>query len=1078
MREQQRKSCKKMKHCLMVCCMMLLFDVGLSAQNTASIQGKVLDAETQEPLIGVSIKELKANNATITNEAGAFSIKAKPDAVFVFTYVGYKSMELSADKCTGTVLMKGDSENLQEVVLVGFGVQKKVNVTGSVATASAKDLANRPVQNATQALQGIIPGLNIYNKGNGGELNAEKSIDVRGVGTIGKGSNSSPLVLIDGMEGDINTINPQDIENISVLKDAGSSAIYGTRAPFGVILISTKQGKEGKAVINYNNNFRYNTPILLPEMQTSWEYVNFYDDAMFNNNNQHYYTEEYKQKVKDYIDGKLEPNNVAEAQGNGKWNYDYTWGNVDWIKQYYKDWSQSQEHNISISGGTKKLNYYLSGSFLDQGGFMRYGTDNFNRYNWTAKVSAQATDYLNVTYSSRFSRTDYDRAAMMYDTFYENLLRRCRPVRPVNDPNGYYMSDINYISALKDGGRQTEQKDKLSQQLKLTFDIMKGWNVIAEMNMRSDLDWIHWDNKMVYSHMANDPSVTYAATMTGPSSNKVYEGGKKGTFLNPNIYTNYRLNLDKHALAFMLGFQSEQMRNREVNASRAGMYNTDFPVLSLTGDAKDYAINGTYNNWATTGFFGRMNYDYEGKYLLEGNIRYDGSSRFRQDKRWLTTSSFSAGWNIAREEFWGDMVDYVQTLKLRGSYGALGNQNTEDWYPTYERLVLNSANGTWLVNGAKPNTAAAPTSLVSSSLTWEKVKTVNFGLDLEAFKNRLTGSFDYFERKTEDMMGPGIELPSTLGIAVPPTNNCDLKTFGWELSLGWRDQIGGFKYGVKVNVSDSRSRVLRYANPTGALPSYSNGVPSTYVVGQLLNDIYGYTTIGIAKTDEEMQAHLATLTEGGQTGLGNMWTAGDIMYKDVNGDKKISNGSNTINDMGDMKKIGNSTPRYLTAINVDASWHGFDVSMLWQGVLKRDYWPGDDSMVFWGATGSGEWWSTAFKEHLDYFRLDENHPLGQNLDAYFPRATFNHKNHKTQTRYMQNAAYMRLKNLQFGYTLPKSLVKHMMMDNLRVFVSGENLLTITDLITTMDPETAGIGKRGGTVYPLSTTYSFGLSVNF
>ena len=400
----------------------------------------------------------------------------------------------------------------------------------------------------------------------------------------------------------------------------------------------------------------------------------------------------------------------------------------------------------------------------------------------------------------------------------------------------------------------------------------------------------------------------------------------------------------------------------------------------------------------------------------------------------------------------------------------MANQNTTNWYPTYQTIGVTTNGGTWLQGGTLTNVAAVP-GLISTTLTWEKIKNTNLGLDFGAFNNRLTGSFDYFWRKTQNMVGPGIELPATLGSDVPITIITDLTTYGLELSLGWRDQIGKeFKYGVRLSISDSQTRIDRYPNPTNSLDKY--------LEGELIGNIYGYTTIGIAKTQAEMDNHLASLPNGGQTALGDKWEAGDIMYADLNGDGKISNGANTMDDMGDLKKIGNDTPRFRTGISLDASWKGIDFSMFWQGVLKRDFDPGEGSMVFWGASG-GQWWSTSFAEHIDYFRPENtSSALGANLNAYYPRALFSAKNHQPQTRYLQNAAYMRLKNLQIGYTLPKQWISKIGLQNVRFYVSGENLLTITSLTNTMDPETAGIGMQGGTVYPLSRTYSFGLSVNF
>lgn len=754
----------------------------------------------------------------------------------------------------------------------------------------------------------------------------------------------------------------------------------------------------------------------------------------------------------------------------GKWNYDYSANNVNWLKEYYRNTAPSQEHNVSVSGGSDKMTYYLSANYMTQEGFMRYGTEDYDRYTITAKISAQLTKALKVDYSNRWVRTDYERPTYMNDDFYNHILRRARPVRAVYDPNGYLMSDINYIGVMRDGGRHNEQKDAMAQQLKITVTPLKNWNIIGEMNIKTDNNWNHWEQFVVYSHYKDNPENTYTA-LTSANKDQVSEYSLKTTYLNPTVYSNYNFSLkEKHNFTILGGFQAEIMKYRDMEGARTGLVTTDLPVLNLTTDADSYTLKGLYKNWKNAGFFGRINYDYNGKYLVEGNLRYDGSSRFRRGNRWILTPSFSLGWNVARENFWEKLADVVEVFKLRVSYGELANQNTTSWYPTYQTLGVTTNGGKWLQNGALTSVASVP-GLISTSLSWEKIKNTNIGFDFGALNNRLTGSFDYFWRKTKNMVGPGVELPAILGATVPSTNNTDLTTFGWELSIGWRDKVGELGYGVKLNISDNQTRIDKYPNPTNSL--------SKYMAGELTGDIYGYTTIGIAKTQEEMDAHIASLPKGGQTAIGSKWEAGDIMYADINGDGKIDNGSNTLDDMGDLKKIGNNTPRFRTGITLDAQWKGFDFSMFWQGVLKRDFDPGENSMVFWGTTGSGQWWSTSFKDHMDYFRAEDTaSPLGANVNAYYPRPLFNNKNHKTQTAYLQNAAYMRLKNLQLGYTLPKSLINKIGLQNVRVYVSGENLLTITGLSDTMDPETAGIGKQGGTVYPLSRVYSFGLSVNF
>lgn len=1050
-------------------------DISIVQQNAVRVTGTVVDS-SGEPVIGANVLEKGTTVGTITDIDGNFSLSVHPKAVLQISFLGYVKQEFPiGGKTSFSITLKDDTEVLDEVVVVGFGTQKKVNLTGSIGTVNAAALKERPVANAVQALQGLVPGLNITTPKGGGQLDATKGINIRGTATIDDGSSGDPLILIDGMEGDLNTINPQDIDNISVLKDAAASSIYGSRAPFGVILVTTKSGKQGRAVINYNNSFRFNTPVMMPKSMNSYQFMNYMNDANYNSEGKILFDAENIQAAKEYMEGLRDPLDTMYGPDDdnykgkdGKWDYDRSYGNVDWLDQYYKKWTNSQEHNVSVSGGTDKLSYYVSGNFLTQDGLLRYGTEDYSRYNITAKINAQLTKYVKIGYSTRWSRTDYDKPTGLNDSFFQDVMRRGRPNRPIYDPSGYLDNDVNLIGKLQDGGRTKTQNDALSQQLSVTITPLKNWNIIGEFNIKTNNDWKHEEEFKVYSHYASNPEDVYLG-FSSFGNDKLYEESYKYTYLNLNVYSNYSITFNqKHNLGATIGFQTEQQNKRGMDGSRTGLISTDLPVLGLTTDTKSTTLKGEYQNWRTAGFFGRANYDYDGRYLLEVNARYDGSSRFRSDKRWVWTPSASLGWNIAREAFWGSAAEYVQMLKFRASYGVLSNQNTTNWYPTYETMEVKAANGGWLVGGEKPNTSSSPT-LVSALLTWEKVKTTNIGLDFGAFDNRLTGSYDYFIRRTTDMVGPGFELPSTFGTDVPKTNNTELKTMGWELELGWRDRVNDFSYGVKFNLSDSRTKIVRYGNPTNTIDRYREG---TYI-----GEIYGYTTIGVAKTDAEMQDHLASLPNGGQTALGSDWKAGDIMYADLNGDDKISGGSRTLDDLGDLKIIGNKNPRFRTGITIDLAYKGFDLSMFWQGVLKRDYYI--DGAVFWGMNSIGQWWSMGMQEHLDYFRGDAENVLGQNLNSYYPRPTYGDKNRKTQTRYLQDASYMRLKNLQVGYTFPKAWTNKVLLQNLRIFVSGENLLTCTKLSNTVDPETVMDGvQQGGAIYPLSRTVSFGLNVNF
>jgi TonB-linked SusC/RagA family outer membrane protein len=474
------------------------------------------------------------------------------------------------------------------------------------------------------------------------------------------------------------------------------------------------------------------------------------------------------------------------------------------------------------------------------------------------------------------------------------------------------------------------------------------------------------------------------------------------------------------------------------------------------------------------GFFGRLNYDYKNKYLLEINARYDGTSRFRSGNRWTMSPSAALAWNIAREDFMSPYEHIISMLKLRVSYGVLSNQNTTNYYPTYSNMNLSTANSGWIFGGVQSNTAYPNNTLENPYLSWETVKTTNFGLDFGFLSNRLTGTVEIFRRDNENMLGPAPTRPAVIGALVPRENNTSLKDQGFEVSLGWQDRLkSGLSYSFRFNLQDSKTVITEYPNPTGALPDANN---STYNKGHQTFEIWGYQTIGIAKTQEEMNAHLATLPNGGQNAIySGAWRAGDIMYKDVNGDGKIDRGSQTLDDHGDYTVIGNSTPRYRVGLDMNATWKGFDFRLFFQGTLKRDYWI--NSYYFWGADSGGQWWSTGLKPHLDYFRDDPESALGLNTDSYYPRPYFSGtRNKQVQTGYLQDASYIRLKNLQLGYTLPSSLTNKITANRIRIYFSGDNLTTFTNLTKLFDPE--GITASRGASYPLSRVFSFGVNVNF
>lgn len=1071
------KKCKQLGYRSFVTLILSFFALTISAQ-TVTVSGNITDDTGFEVIGATVIVEGDATRGTVTDIDGNYTLTDVPaSGNLQISYVGMRTQVVPVNgRTTIDIVLATDTELLDEVVVVGYGTQKKVNVTGSVSAIDSKSLESRPVQNVSQALQGVIPGLNLtQSSGVGGTLDSQMSINIRGAGTIGSGSNSSPLILIDGVEGNINAINPADIESISVLKDAASSSIYGARAAFGVILVTTKSGKSGKPSISYQANIRFSDANQVPKMLDSYRFAQYFNEAARNSGQGAIFSEEALQNILDYqayqngtFTGELTDRNRdavmygTTAGSNNRWLlYGGANANTDWFAEMYRDWVPSQEHNMSVSGGSDKITYLISGNFLDQNGLIRHGKDNFNRYSINGKISAELADWVTLNYSSRWVREEYSRPSYMTGLFFHNIARRW-PTNPVIDPNGHY-HEGNEILQMRDGGVDKSEKDYLYQQLQFVFEPVKDWYIRAEGNYNTINRFNHWDVLPIYGYDTNNQP--FAAPWQGGDAGKsnIYEGATKDNFASVNVYSDYTFTLaDAHTFTVMGGTNIDLMKTRNLGGSKQDLITPLVPTLN-TATNPTPSISGGYGHWANLGFFSRLNYNYKEKYLFEANVRRDGSSRFVGDKRWGTFPSFSVGWNMAHEDFFAPLADKISMFKLRASWGQLGNMNTSSWYPFFLSMPVSSSAGNWLVDGRKPNISSAP-GIVSSLMTWETIQSWNLGLDWNSLNGRFTGAFDVFNRTTKDMIGPAPELSSILGTGVPRVNNADMESYGWELEVNWRDMIQDFSYGVKLVLSDDQQRITRYPNDTYSL--------STWYNGRMNGEIWGYTTEGIAKSDAEMQAHL----ENNRPVWGSNWAAGDVMYKDLNGDGVVNNGANTLDDHGDMTIIGNSIPRYKFGVTLDAAWKGIDLRVFFQGVGKRDYMLGGP--YFWGASG-GMWQSTAFEEHWDFFR-DEDNPLGANLDAYYPRPLFSGegKNQYTQTRYLQNAAYLRLKNIQLGYTLPSSIVNKAGMQNVRFYISGDNLLTLSEITGVFDPELLGGDWGNGKLYPLSKVISVGLNINF
>ena len=1040
-------------------------------QQQAVCKGTVVDSKG-EPVVGASVFAVSNGHkkGSVTDLDGNFEIDGiASGSSLTISYVGYKTQQVTWNGKDLKVTLQESNEMLDNVVVVGYGTQKKVNLTGAVSVVSSKTLDSRPVTSVAQALQGEVPGLNFSVGNGGGSLKSRMGLNIRGIGTIGDGSNAAPLVLIDGSEGDLYSISPNDIESISVLKDASSSAIYGSRAAFGVILVTTKSGKEGRTNVSYNGNVRFSTATQIPEMPNSYDFARYWNDAAANSGGNAPFSQDMLNKIKNHINGTPAPGEEVTTtwQGtaaNEPWSmYNGSWDNTNWFKEMYKSAVPSTEHNISVSGGGNKVNYYISGAILSQRGLIRHGKDKLKRYNFSSKVTANLTDWATVTYNTKWIREDYSRPSYMTGLFFHNIARRW-PTNPVYDPNGHYVHG-NEILQMENGGIDATQEDKLFQQLALEFRPIKGWKIRLEGNYNTTNYHNHWDVLPIYYYDPDQHPI--AAAWSGDyAAGKSYVGEamSKNNYYNGRFFTEYNMTLnDKHEFKFLAGLDMESNIYTNLSASQADLVT---PLVPTLNNATNKVVGRGFSNthWSTMGVFGRINYAYDSRYLAEFSIRRDGSSRFIGDKTWGTFPSIALGWNIANEQFFKPLNKTVNTLKLRLTYGSLGNTNIEQLYPWFLRQPINSNSSAWLVNGERVNTSGVP-GLVSPFLTWERVQSWNIGLDFGLFNNKLQGTFDYFVRTTKNMVGPAPVKPSILGAAQPKENNSDMRSNGWDLEVRWRDRVGQVNYGIKLVLSDDYQTITNFYNP--------NRLLSQWCAGKRMGDIYGYKVEGIAQTDQQMNEWLAN----NKPSWGSDWAAGDVMYKDLNGDKKVNSGKSTYDDMGDLTKIGNSLPRYRFGITLDANWKGFDFLIFMQGVGKRDFW---DASPYSVGANTGLWQSAAFKDHLDYWRPATDTNFGPNPNAFYPRPLFGagSKNFQTSDRYLQNAAYMRIKNIQIGYTLPMSIASKIGANRIRFYFSAENLATFTKMNKIFDPEATGGDWGPGKIYPLQRTVSFGLNLNF
>lgn len=1027
-----------------------------------AVSGNVRD-QTGAPIAGATLHLKKENISARSDLNGNFELfSSLPNDTLSVSFIGFSQTDTLVYRNNLSPLLiqlaTAGARELDEVVVVGYGVQKKVNLTGSVGIVDGKRLQNRPVNNVSQSLYGTVSGLTIAYGNNGFEPGAAPSVQIRGQG--------SPYVLIDGTVGDINTLDPNTVESISVLKDAAASAIYGARAPYGVLLITTKSGKANqKPQVDFSINGGPTTIIDKPKMVDSYTFARAINEMHDNQGVARLFSENTIDRIMAYINDPTLPETVPDAGNPSKWStYQFSNGNNDWIDIHYGNGRRMQE-NLSIKGGAKDISYFLSVGHASEKGVLRMVDDKYRRYNFQGKIDATLTDWWKISSNTRMTNELRNRPIYNGEGGYGMIIHQIFRTHPevfLKSPNGHY-SQLSRVPQMQAGYQQLTDNN-LVQRLATEITPLKNWKINADYSIDYKVYNYEGVNQVAYEDEVDGTLVPIALTV--PSY--ISKDKSNTTYKALNIYSTYSLDLGKdHHFNTLLGIQNEVNNYDFLSGLRRELITPD--VASITTATGEMQVSDDLSHWSTLGYFARLNYNYADKYLVEGNIRYDGTSKFVRGRRWGSFPSLSAGWVLSKEKFWEPVLPYVQFLKLKGSWGKLGNQNVS----AYQDLALLGvrSNLGWIIDGMRPAYTVAP-NLVNQLLTWESSRSTNMGIEIGLLQNRLQVEFEYYERLTFDRLGPALALPAVLGATVPSENNSELKTKGWDLSLRWNGKIGSeVGYSIAANVFDYKNIITKYTNPTGIL--------TTDYIGKDAGEIWGYETVGIIQTAERAND---INTTGYQKFInGQVWQTGDIEYKDLNNDGVINNGRNTVDDHGDLKIIGNSTRRYQFGLNLTANYKNFDIAVFIQGTGKRDLWL--DGNIFWGFRAWNQ--SSLFPHHMDYYRDTEGSTysgLGINKEAYFPRpysnTTQDSKNKQVQTCYLQNGAFARLKNVQVGYTVPTTLLTKIGLKRGRIFFSGENIYTLSKLPSGFDPETAVLGELGGGKSMFSQAiWAFGLNVS-
>jgi TonB-linked SusC/RagA family outer membrane protein len=1013
-----------------------------------AITGKVMDESGLE-MPGVNVVIEGTMLGTITDIDGRFTLNVEePDSkTLTVSSIGYSTQKIKIGTVREfTITIVEDAVGLDEVVVVGYGVQKKENLTRAVATVNIEKLGERPVANVNAMLQGTMLGLTVSTNNSGGEPGATQMIRIRG-------SHKAPYILLDGVpisESELNMINPNDIESAVTLKDAASAAIYGSQAAYGVLLVTTKSGKKGDTKVTISSNWAISDISIYPKMASGLKFAEALNASTTNAGQPNRFDDEKLELLKQQEAGTLGYQTRLNEKGDG---WEGGFANTDWYDLFFKDNAPRREHNINITGGSDKTTFYISAAILDSEGQLVYGNNKYERNNIKAKMSHKVNDWMSFDLNSSYSGEKKTFPSGGFGGYTSSIIyhqmSRAWPTSPAFDPDGNVIAGD--IVRLRDAGHEYNTYNTFVNKVGINLNPIDGWT--TKLNYQQK-DRFYDKNRQEFNALITNPDGSTRNFGYNPEEiEKTYSKSRDAMF---NIVSEYNKTLfEDHNITLMVGYEQRVQDYSMLWGKRNVLMTRELPVMSLTtGEQKS---SDDITEYATQGAFSRIAYNYKEKYLFEFNGRRDGSSFFREGKKWGFYPSFSVGYNIAKEEFWKPIEKIVSSFKLRASYGELGDHDVRKADKYLERMTGGNELQ-WIINNKKLKYTTSPT-IVSPDLTWETVKSQNFGLDASLFKNRLSIMAEYYITERNDIITTATVAPSVLGASPPEINFGGTEVKGWEIDIKWTDKIKDFEYSVGFNLTDNEKKVTKWYNP--------DRLSNRSMVGDNIGDIWGYETVGYFQSD----ADVASAPD--QTFIHSKWTAGDVQYKDLNGDGKINTGDGTVDDRGDLKVIGNNRARYLYGINLSCSYKGFSLSALLQGVGKRDFVFSQYTNLYWGFRGN-IWQNSVTEEALDYW-------TPENKDAFFPKPyiTGQHlKNTKAQTKYVEDASYLRVKNIQLKYNFPKQWLDYVGLTSFSLFVSGENMFLFTDLNPNFDPETLGGGWGQGKIFPLSKTYSMGFKLSF